>query len=588
MPVILEDLSRARDLTRGFPIVLVTGGSGYIGSHTVLEILKTGCAVVVLDNLVNSHLEALTRVYHIAQAELLGLGGQLKECPPLIFHQIDLCDRKNVCRLFHFWQSSDKVELFNTPNFNIKIISETLKGRTFKMRDYDLSKDYQPEPLSKPQDSNVLENGRITAVVHFAALKAVGESVSKPLQYYRNNIGGLLNLLEAMSRFKVNRIVFSSSAVVYGSGKEANITEDAVQVGGKGSGGGLVTNPYGRSKWMAEEILNDFCIANRAFECISLRYFNPTGSHPSGLIGEDPKGIPNNIVPVILQTYQRRRSKVYVFGSNYDTSDGTGVRDYIHVEDLARGHLAALRSMLKPVAERIKQSIGSVEPPSVTTEGGQPTEAFVENYRVYNLGTGQGYSVLDIINAFAKACDAEIPFSISEARAGDLGTVTANASKAATELGWQAQFGIQDMCRDVYTFASENPQGYERLRRLSRLASQDPTIMKKVSVAAGLVPQKSNNKDVASMMQSYLKLSQSPEAFSDMVRQMSVYNPAIQHEMRGERRDSQNSLDSGINTFGMSPQWSVFGDVSWEDDELSQSYPSHLRHESPCRGVTAR
>jgi UDP-glucose 4-epimerase len=449
MPTTLYQLRNMRALVRPFPIVLVTGGSGYIGSHTVLEILKVGCAVIVIDNLVNSHMEALIRVYHIAQQEFVRLGRDPQEVPPLIFHKADLRERRATSQVFQLWQMQDppmaqlerKLELYN--------IGLMAKDTHYKMQDYKFDAANQPKPLVTPEVIAAgLKIGMITSVIHFAALKAVGESVAQPLQYYQNNIAGLLNLLDAMATYKVTRLVFSSSAVVYGSGKEANITEDSVQVGGTGSGGGLVTNPYGRSKWMAEEILNDCCIANPEFEVVALRYFNPTGSHPSGLIGEDPKGTPNNIVPVILQAYQRRRSKVYVYGSNYDTTDGTGVRDYIHVEDLAKGHLAALRSMMPKQDAEV--------PSQLSTGGAVGSTPLAEGpkYRVYNLGTGQGYSVLDIIKAFATAAGTDIPFAMSEARPGDLGTVTASTTKAMTELGWQAEFGIQDMCRDVYTFAT--------------------------------------------------------------------------------------------------------------------------------------
>ena len=554
MAPILEDLKSARELVKEFPVALVTGGSGYIGSHTVLEILKAGCAVAVIDNLSNSHIEALTRVYHILKSETKRLGKDVNKLPPLFFHQVDLRDRSNVFRVFHFWQTDEAPEHFAAHSLTITNVASTLEKRTFQMKEYDLKQESQPDALTSPTTGKIVS--RVMAVVHFAALKAVGESVSQPLQYYRNNIGGLLNLLEAMARFKVNRMVFSSSAVVYGSGKEANISEDSVQVGGKGTGGGLVTNPYGRSKWMAEEILNDCCIANPEFECIALRYFNPTGSHPSGLIGEDPKGVPNNIVPVILQTFQRRRSKVYVFGSNYDTSDGTGVRDYIHVEDLASGHLAALRSLLTPLEQRTVKSMDYADAEEEEKGGGEEEKEEEEqvpvatNYRVYNLGTGHGYSVLDIINAFAKACGTNIPFAIGEARAGDLGTVTAATSKAATELGWQAHFDIQDMCRDVYTFASENPTGYERLRKLSVLAMQDPSTMRKASVAAGLMPRKASVKDVSSMMQNYMKLSQSANSYKDVVARMNVINEDL--------GDGPISLNNAPGA------GALFGEVEWE------------------------
>ncbi|KEQ96515.1 hypothetical protein AUEXF2481DRAFT_58246, partial [Aureobasidium subglaciale EXF-2481] len=378
---------------------LVTGGAGYIGSHTVLELLNVGVAAVVIDNLCNSHVESLCRVHYIARTEARRLD-QARIVPPIFFHQVDIRDTKAMNQVFD------------------------------------------------PQVKEPSNCGKITAVIHFAALKAVGESITKPLEYYENNVAALVVLLKAMKRHDVGVLIFSSSAVVYGVGHEAGITEDTVQVAGKGSGGGLLTNPYGRSKWMSEEIINDYCIADPNFYAISLRYFNPTGSHPSGLIGEDPKGTPNNIVPVILQAYQRRRSRVHVFGSNYDTSDGTGVRDYIHVNDLAMGHLAALRKATK------QPDSG---PEGEEVDGQDPAS----NYNVYNLGTGRGYSVLEIINAFSNAAGASIPFTVGEARAGDLGTVTASPDKAASDLDWRAEFDLQDMCRDVFNWAAANPTGYE-------------------------------------------------------------------------------------------------------------------------------
>ncbi|KAF3764124.1 hypothetical protein M406DRAFT_31644, partial [Cryphonectria parasitica EP155] len=372
---------------------LVTGGAGYIGSHTVLELLTAGFAVVVIDNLCNSHLESLLRVHYIARIEFERCSQGAQPVPPILFHRVDIRNKHSMSGL------ADKPE----------------------------------------------SHGRIVCVIHFAALKAVGESLSIPLEYYEVNVAGLLYLLKAMRAHKVNTFVFSSSAVVYGMDHGAGITEDAVNTAGKGSGGGLLTNPYGRSKWMSEEIINDFCVSNPGFHATSLRYFNPTGAHASGLIGENPKGTPNNIVPVILQAYERRRSRVQVFGSSYDTNDGTGVRDYIHVSDLAKGHLAALR---KAVLDQ-DNSTGMIAEPDT-------------HYNVYNLGTGRGYSVLEIIRAFSKAAGADVPFSVGAARPGDLGTVTASANKAATELDWKAEFDLQDMCRDVFNWACSNPGGYEQ------------------------------------------------------------------------------------------------------------------------------
>jgi UDP-glucose 4-epimerase len=553
-----------RAMVKEFPIVLVTGGTGYIGSHTVLEILKVGCAVVVVDNLVNSHMESLIRVYHIAKAEYSRMGRDPNTVPPLIFQKTDLRDRRGVSLVFQMWQMADPPMEVLARRLEITDIGAIAAETNYKMRDYKFDPANQPTVLVPPAIN--ITRGMIMSVVHFAALKAVGESVSQPLQYYQNNITGLLNLLDGMATYKVTRLVFSSSAVVYGSGKEANISEDSVQVGGQGTGGGLVTNPYGRSKWMAEEILNDCCIANPEFEVVALRYFNPTGSHPSGLIGEDPKGTPNNIVPVILQAYQRRRSKVYVYGSDYDTSDGTGVRDYIHVEDLARGHLAALRSMMPAPAEDGEH----VHNFSIVAE--DPTSTAAPKYRVYNLGTGHGYSVLDIIKAFASAADCDIPFAISDARPGDLGTVTASTTKATTELGWQAEFGIQDMCRDVYNFATENPAGYERLRKLSTLALADPTslrrasvAMRKASVATGLFQKQSSLGDI---VEEFANLSCDKGAFNNYIRRLSTIPSDYKDVV------AKQSPDEGIGADVMSnpPQWGLFAE-SWHE----QALPVHAK-----------
>lgn len=316
---------------------------------------------------------------------------------------------------------------------------------------------------------------------------------------------------------------------------------------------------------MAEEILNDCCIANPEFEVIALRYFNPTGSHPSGLIGEDPKGTPNNIVPVILQAYQRRRSKVYVYGSNYDTVDGTGVRDYIHVEDLAKGHLAALRSMMpRPKEQQVAPSRKLSFAVGATDLADSASEP---KYRVYNLGTGHGYSVLDIIKAFAVAAGTDIPFAISDARAGDLGTVTANASKAMTELGWQAEFGIQDMCRDVYTFATENPAGYERLRKLSTLALRDPAAMRKASVAFGMPEGMWQNNaagaaSLGNIVEEFATLSSETASFKDIVRRLSTISDGSKEELLNDSMTGPDLVgqDNMNGVSSMPPQWGLFAD----------------------------
>lgn len=238
--------------------------------------------------------------------------------------------------------------------------------------------------------------GKITHVIHFAALKSVGESAAKPLEYHLTNVYGLVNVLSVLDDYEVRNIVFSSSATIYGSGNGSYISEDAVSTGGRGHGAGLLTNPYGRTKWMDEEILNDWCTANCKVQAVALRYSNPTGCHPSGLLGEDPNGVPTNLMPIFLQTYQRRRSKVAVYGSDYDTKDGSGVRDFIHVVDLAKSHVAAINKLAKthdPVSPELNTIVDNAE-----------------NYFVYNLGTGTGYSVLEIVKAFAEETGVEIPF----------------------------------------------------------------------------------------------------------------------------------------------------------------------------------
>lgn len=535
-----------------FPIILVTGGSGYIGSHTVLDILNSGCAVVVIDNLANSHMESLCRVHYIARKEHERRGQDPNSVPPLFFHKADIRNRNSLMDIFEMWQSPETQSKRTPPPIDIGLLAKI----KYKLKEYSIEHRKQPVPLPITHDPSTF--GKITAVVHFAALKAVGESITKPLEYYENNIAGLINLLHAMAAHKIKNLVFSSSAVVYGTGKEVNISEDSVQVGGKGVGAGLVTNPYGRSKWMAEEILNDCCCADPDFNAISLRYFNPTGSHPSGLIGEDPKGTPNNIVPVILQAYQRRRSKVYVYGANYDTTDGTGVRDYIHVGDLAGGHVAALRK-LQP-ADTGRKSVSSSS--SETSEVGGPEP----NYLVYNLGTGQGYSVLDIIKAFSMVCGSEIPFAISDARPGDLGTVTADASKAEMELDWHAEFGLQDMCRDVHNWAAENPAGYERLRKLPAIALKDPVAVRKASIDAGLLGGNSNV-DIKKLLSGTASLATWKTSLTGITRRLSSMNLGLESmsTLVEEEEPEDHGPYSLPYVMDSQPQWSMFSE-SWKSD----------------------
>jgi len=333
--------------------ILVTGGAGYIGSHTCLELLNAGHQVIVVDNLSNSKETSLIRVQ-----ELTG--------KKLVFHQVDLLDKPTLEKVF----------------------------------------------AAQPID----------AVIHFAGLKAVGESVEIPLSYYHNNITGTINLCEVMKNNQVTTLVFSSSATVYGDPQTVPIKED-FPLG--------PTNPYGRSKLMIEEILRDLHRAEQQWSIALLRYFNPVGAHESGLIGEDPNGIPNNLLPYISQVAVGKLEKLAVFGNDYPTPDGTGVRDYIHVVDLASGHLQALE----------KLSAG----PGILT---------------YNLGTGQGYSVLEMIHAFEKSSGQKVPYEIGGRRAGDIATCYADSSRARDELGWTASRGIEAMTADAWRWQKNNPDGY--------------------------------------------------------------------------------------------------------------------------------
>lgn len=334
--------------------ILVTGGAGYIGSHTCLELLEQGHEVVVFDNLCNSSEESLNRV-----KKLTGKA--------VTFYKADMLDREALEQIF-----------------------------------------------SKEQ---------IDAVIHFAGLKAVGESVAKPLEYYYNNITGTLILCDVMRKHGVKKIIFSSSATVYGDPAFIPITEECPK--------GQCTNPYGQTKSMLEQMLTDIQKADPEWTVILLRYFNPVGAHESGLIGEDPEGIPNNLTPYITQVAVGKLKEVGVFGNDYDTPDGTGVRDYIHVMDLADGHVKALKKF--------------EDAPAVY---------------IYNLGTGVGYSVLDMVKAFSKAVGKEIPYVIKPRRAGDIATCYSDAAKAKKELGWEAKRGIDDMCRDAWNWQSRNPNGY--------------------------------------------------------------------------------------------------------------------------------
>ena len=335
--------------------VLVTGGAGFIGSHTVVELQNAGYDVVVIDNLANSSEKSLERVEAITG----------KKVP---FYKVDILDREGL--------------------------------------------------------NEVFEKEQIDSCIHFAGLKAVGESVQKPWEYYQNNIAGTLTLVDVMRQHGVKNIIFSSSATVYGDPVQIPITEQCPK--------GQCTNPYGWTKSMLEQILSDIQKADNEWNVILLRYFNPIGAHKSGTIGENPNGVPNNLMPYITQVAVGKLKELGVFGNDYDTHDGTGVRDYIHVVDLALGHVKALK--------KIEENAG---------------------LKIYNLGTGQGYSVLDIVKNFEAANDITIPYSIKDRRPGDIATCYADASLAREELGWEAQYGIKEMCEDSWRWQSSNPNGYD-------------------------------------------------------------------------------------------------------------------------------
>lgn len=335
--------------------ILVTGGAGFIGSHTCVELLEAGYEVVVVDNLYNASRKSMDRIEQITGKKPT-------------FYEADILDREALNKIF--------------------------------------------------------EKEQIDSVIHFAGLKAVGESVAKPIEYYYNNIAGTLVLCDVMRKHNVKNIVFSSSATVYGDPAFIPITEECPK--------GKITNPYGQTKGMLEQVLEDIHVSDPEWNVILLRYFNPIGAHKSGLIGEDPKGIPNNLVPYVAQVAIGKLECLGVFGDDYDTPDGTGVRDYIHVVDLAKGHVAAIR--------KLEEKKGVL---------------------IYNLGTGKGYSVLDVVHAFEKACGKKIPYAVKPRRPGDIATCYADPAKAKAELGWEAENGIEEMCADSWKWQSMNPNGYE-------------------------------------------------------------------------------------------------------------------------------
>ena len=334
--------------------VLVTGGAGFIGSHTSIELLNAGYDIIILDNFVNSKPESLKRIKELA-------GKDFK------FYQADIRDEEALTKIF-------------------------------------------------------AEN-KIDAVIHFAGLKSVPQSIKEPLNYYDNNIAGTVCLCRVMDKAGCKKLVFSSSATVYGSKNPSPLKED-MPTGG-------TTNPYGTTKYFIEQILQDLCVSDSEWGVSILRYFNPIGAHKSGLIGEDPKGIPNNLLPYVAQVAIGKLECIGVFGDDYDTPDGTGVRDYIHVVDLARGHVKAIQKL-----------------------------ADNEGVSIYNLGTGKGYSVLDVIHAFEKACGHPLKYEIKPRRDGDIATCYSKCDKAKEELGWEAEYGIEEMCADSWNWQQKNPNGY--------------------------------------------------------------------------------------------------------------------------------
>lgn len=401
----------ADSLLEGEKYILVTGGLGYIGSHATLELLKAGHNVIIIDNLCNSFGNVLDRIkFLLDQHYSTKLDRKL--APNLDFHQIDYC---NVTAL------RNVLEQYMIPTWQLDAVP------------------------GAPRRS------KICGVVHFAAFKAVAESIQIPLSYYANNVAGFVGLLETLNDYNIKTMVFSSSATVYGTVDQGNEDVDTIaeeycvhaeqlfdckdrrvkqmQQGFRG-----LTSPYGRTKWVCEAILSDLCVSDPEWRVIVLRYFNPVGCDPSGLLGEDPLGTPNNLMPVVCRVLQEKASVLNVFGSDYDTTDGTGVRDYIHVSDLATGHVAAIAAAI----------LGQLCTP----------------FRTYNLGGGQGHSVLELVKTMMQVSGKEIPLQFTSRRRGDVATSVANPFKAESELNWKAKRSLLDSCRDTWNFVCKNPIGY--------------------------------------------------------------------------------------------------------------------------------
>ncbi|ODM98299.1 UDP-glucose 4-epimerase [Orchesella cincta] len=346
------------------PKVFITGGAGYVGSHCIVEFLNSGYDVVVVDNMVNAIMGDKGKPTSLVRVEKL-------TGKTIAFHEVDLLNEAKLKEVF-------------------------------------------------------AANGPFDCVVHFAALKSVGESCKIPLRYYSNNISGSINLLNVMAECGCKSIVFSSSATVYGDPQKLPVTEEHPT--------GSCTNTYGKTKFMMEEMMRDVCVADPEWKAIMLRYFNPVGAHPSGEIGEDPRGIPNNLMPYVSQVAVGARPKLSVFGNDYNTPDGTGVRDYIHVMDLATGHVAAVKKIVDPA---------------------------LKGWKPYNLGTGNGNSVLEVVQAFEAASGKKVPYEIAPRRAGDIAVTYADCSLATKELGWKAEKSLADMCADCWRWQSKNPQGFQ-------------------------------------------------------------------------------------------------------------------------------